>query len=102
MGERELELMNEVQEQAGQIVQLEEKVRELTELVYDLETRCDPAGEVRQLKLVRDENEMLRAKVEELKRRWTLTVETELELEVDEAALARSFQIEYDRACGYP
>ena len=38
----------------------------LRKYIHDLETRCDPAGEVRQLGLLKDQNEQLQAKVAEL------------------------------------
>lgn len=40
----------------------------LRSFVHDLETRCDPAGDTRRLRLVEDENRMLRNKVQELNR----------------------------------
>ncbi|AWM38143.1 hypothetical protein GobsT_37590 [Gemmata obscuriglobus] len=35
--------------------------------IHDLETRCDPAGDVRALSLLTDENAMLRAKIQEMR-----------------------------------
>jgi hypothetical protein len=37
----------------------------LRSFVHDLETRCDPAGDIRRLRLIEDENRMLRAKIQE-------------------------------------
>ncbi len=34
--------------------------------IHDLETRCDPAGDIRELTLLRDQNEALQRKIEEL------------------------------------
>lgn len=48
---------------AQEINALPDKIRRY---IHDLETRCDPAGEVRERALLKDENEQLRKKVEEL------------------------------------
>lgn len=37
----------------------------LRSFVHDLETRCDPAGDIRRLRLIEDENRMLRVKIQE-------------------------------------
>lgn len=48
-----------------EVSKLPEKVREY---IHDLETLCDPAGLVRENALLKNENEMLRAKLREVVR----------------------------------
>lgn len=48
---------------AAEINALPEPVRRY---IHDLEARCDPAGEVRELRTTQDENAQLRAKIAQL------------------------------------
>ena len=49
----------------------------LRQYIHDLETRCDPAGEVRELTIARDTVVAQELELEELKA-WKLDAETEL------------------------
>ncbi len=57
-----------MEKQHAEIADLKAVNEKQRRFIHDLETRCDPAGEVRELVLTRDENAALKAKLAEAER----------------------------------